>query len=329
MAINTPFLSDGFDFATLCEAVNAAPVSLGPVSRSMIFKDKPLLSTDVAIELLDNKITLVPNSLRGGPIVPSPITGRSKVTLRTAHLKLSATMMADSWMGRTGFGTGAPAQIEQEKMRILAEHRSDLESTIDYFKTRALAGQVLDASGSVIADLHSEFGIVQHTVDCQLDVSTTSVVNKIISARRMAEQELGKAFASGWIVFASAEFLDALRSHASVEGAMAGWSAASQMIADVRTGELAVGGARFIEVPNKAGATYIEAGSAFLVPEGVQDLFVCGFGPADFIESVGMEALPIYAKSEELPMGRGLTIESQSNPMPWVSRPKSVIKLSA
>ncbi len=327
---NTPFsLSDGFNFAELCNAVNDVAVSLGPVSRSGLFKDKPLISTDIALEILDNQLHLVQNSLRGGVVKPSPITNRSLVKFSTAHLKTNAVLMADAWLNRQGFNTGMPAFIESEKMRILGEHRHDLEASIDFMKTRALAGQVLDAAGNVIVDLHAEFGIVQHVVDCTLDVATTNVANKLIAARRLAEAELGAAFASEWTCFASLEFLDAMRSHASIEAGLAGWSAASTMLADIRSGELVVSGIKFVEVGNRAGATFITAGDAYLCAEGVNDLFVCGFGPGDYVEAVGMEALPIYAKSEELAMGRGLTIESQSNPMPWCSRPKSVIKLSA
>lgn len=325
----TSLLSDGFDYVSLCTALNAAPVALGPVSKSDLFRDEPCQSTEVAIELIDSKLTLVQSSLRGGPTRPHPITGRSMVKLPVPHLKVSSTMLADSWVNRTGYGTATPASVHTERARILAEHRSNLEATIDYHKTKALQGQILDADGALMVDLHAEFGIIQHVVDFALDVSTTSVVNKITAARRLSETELGSAFASGWICFASPEFMDAIRDHASVKDALAGWTGASTMLADVRSGELVIGGAKFVEVGPRASKVYINSGDAFLCPQGTVDLFKCALAPADYIEAIGSEGLPLYSKAQELALGKGLVIESQANPLPFVTRPKTVIRLTA
>lgn len=323
-------LTNDFAFSTLVEGVNAAPVSLGPVAASGLFDDRPGTSTDIAIELIDNNLTLVKSSLRGGPGDLHPATGRELVKLKAPHLRTSSTMLADAWQNRTGFNQGgAPANVLQERDRILREHRMRLEGTLDYYKARALAGEIRDADGSLMVDLLSEFGVSQLTVDCDLDVPATVVVNKIIAARRLAEAELGMAYAKSWVAFADAGYMDALRAHPSVAAAVEGWAAAAILLVDHRAGDLVIGGVRFVEVPNRAGRTYIDAGTAVLCPEGVPDLFVCQFAPADYVESVNEMALPFYAKAHELPFNRGLILESQTNPVPIVSRPRAVIKLTA
>lgn len=323
-------LSSDFEFMTLCKGINDAPVSLGPVSNSGLFKDQPCQSTKIGIEQVDNVLTLIRASLRGGIGDMHPSTGRTLIQLTAPHLRTSSTMLADSWQDRTGFNQqGAPANVLQEKDRIQAEHRMRIEATIDFQKTRALAGQILDADGSVMIDLLAEFGVVQQTIDCGLDTPTTNVANMIIAARRLSEAALGMAAAGSWIAFADAQFIDALRAHASVEAAVAGWQAASVLSADHRDGALVVGGVKFIEVSNRAGKTYIDAGTALLCPEGVPDLFVTNFAPADYIEATNMEALPLYCKAHELAFGRGLVLESQANPLSLCTRPRAVIKLTA
>jgi hypothetical protein len=326
----TTFLNGDFSYGTLTNAVNSAPVAVGPVSKSELFELNPIGSTSLGLELIDDQISLIQSSLRGGIGDMHPHTNRSMVKLSTSHIRTTATMLADSWLNRIGFAQGGtPANVLQERDRVLREMRSRIDTTMDYMKTRALNGQVLDADGSVIVDLFAEFGQTQQVVECELGTAITNLANKITSARRLAESALGMAYPSDWVIFASAQFIDAVRSHASFETAVAGWSAASALIDDHRAGTIIVSGAKMIEVPNIAGKTFIEAGSAFLAPMGVPGLCVTSFGPADYIESIGELGLPLYAKAEELPMGRGLVIESQSNPISVISRPRAIIKLNA
>ena len=244
-------LNNDFSFAALTNAVNSAPVSFGPVSKSSLFELKPIASTDVGLELIDDNITLIQTSQRGGIADQHPHTNRSLVKLKTSHIRTTATMLADSWLNRAGFAQGGtPANVLQERDRVLREMRGRVDATMDYQKTRALNGQILDADGSVILDLFAEFGVTQHVVECELGTAITNLGNKITAARRLSESALGMAFATDWVIFASAQFIDAVRTHNSFENAVTGWSAASALIDDHRAGTIIVAGARMIEVPN-------------------------------------------------------------------------------
>lgn len=324
------FLNGDFSYGTLTNGVNSAPVAVGPVSKSELFELNPIASTELGLELIDDQISLIQTSLRGGIGDMHPHTNRSMVKLTTSHIRTTATMLADSWLNRSGFAQGGtPANVLQERDRVLREMRARIDATMDYQKTRALNGQILDADGSVIVDLFAQFGQSQQVVECELATASTRMVSKIVAARRLSEAALGMAYASDWVIFASAQFMDAVREHPSFELATAGWSAATALTDDHRAGSLVVAGCRMIEVSNIAGKTFIEAGSAFLAPVGVPGLCVTSFGPADYIEAIGELGLPIYSKAEELPMGRGLVIESQSNPISVISRPRAIIKLNA
>ncbi|WP_420801183.1 major capsid protein [Pseudomonas brassicae] len=67
---------------------------------------------------------------------------------------------------------------------------------------------------------------------------------------------------------------------------------------------------------------------ARLVPEGVSDLFLSIYAPADYIETVNTEGLPYYSKIEEMPFGKGIDGEAQSNPLHICTRPRAVIRLA-
>ena len=326
----TTLLNNDFSFNTLVEGINSAPVSNGPVMQSNLYGLNPIASTDVSLELINDELTLIPTSLRGSIGDLHPITNRSMLNLKTSHVRTSRTMLADSWISRAGFNQGGtPANVLVERDRVLAEMSARIRVTHEYMATRALNGQVLDSDGSVIVDLFAEFGQTQSVVECDLDVSTTNLANKIVAARRLAEAALGVAFASEWTLFCSAQFIDGARAHASYEAATAGWSAATALTSDHRDGAVVVAGVRMVECPNMAGKTFIDAGAAFLCPMGVTGLATMHFGPANYNEAVGELGLPIYAKAEEISLGKGIIIEAQSNPIPVISRPRAIVRLNA
>lgn len=70
----------------------------------------------------------------------------------TPQLRINAANIAASWQGRTGFNQkSVPAEMLQERDRILAEHRRRIEGTIDYHMSRALGCLVLDADLELVA----------------------------------------------------------------------------------------------------------------------------------------------------------------------------------
>lgn len=67
---------------------------------------------------------------------------------------------------------------------------------------------------------------------------------------------------------------------------------------------------------------------AYAVPQGVTDLFISRFAPANYWETVNTIGVPYYAKIEPLEMNKGVNIEAQSNPLNLCTRPAAVIKLT-
>ena len=73
---------------------------------------------------------------------------------------------------------------------------------------------------------------------------------------------------------------------------------------------------------------FIADDTAYMIPEGVPDLFVTNYAPADSMETANTIGLPYYAKQEPKPMNKGIDIESQSNPISICTRPSAIAKLT-
>jgi hypothetical protein len=90
------------------------------------------------------------------------------------------------------------------------------------------------------------------------------------------------------------------------------------------------GGCTFERYRGRVGDIgYVADDEAWAVPEGVSELFITRFAPADYMETVNTNGLPYYAKQELMDFGKGVELEAQSNPIHLCTRPKAVIKLTA
>ena len=66
---------------------------------------------------------------------------------------------------------------------------------------------------------------------------------------------------------------------------------------------------------------------ALLIPEGVPDLYISVFAPADYMETVNTQGIPYYSMIEPLPFNKGMAGEAQSNPLHLCTRPRAQILL--
>lgn len=318
-----------FDAATLDTEINAVPYVPTSIGARGLFKDDPLDTTEVYIEVTDLGITVLPVTPRGSPGNVNTRTGRHVVKLTLPRIQVRDALLADSWQNRRGFGEASSlATIERERNRVLESMRGKVETTIEWHSARALAGQVINPDASVVVDLLSEFGVVQNTHNMVLGTTTTNVANQLVAAKRKSEAEVGAAQPKSWVAFCSASFIDAVRAHPSVETFLAGWSAATALRDDVRD-SFPVAGVTLVEVRNAAGVTFIEDGAAYLCPEGIPGLFMRYFGPADYTDTVNREALPLYARAFAMPFDRGWHLEAQANALSVCRRPRAVVKLLA
>ncbi|WP_349569399.1 major capsid protein [Azotobacter salinestris] len=325
------FNDDAFSVASLTAAINEQPHQPGRIGSLGLFQEEGVTTTTVTVEYNQGGLSLVPVGERGKPVSPQERDSRKIRSFTVPHLKRNDTVLADAIQNLRAFGTESDVESVQNvvNQRLVRMNR-DLDSTIEFHRVGAIKGKVLDADGqSVIYDLYDEFGIAQQVVSLALANGSTNVRNKILEAVRASEDQLGAVAVSGYRIFFGRTLFDAFTGHAKVEAAWERWNEGEMLRNDPRGGFL-FGGAFCEQYRGKVGSqAFIEDDAAYLVPEGVADLFITRFAPADYTETANTMGLPKYAKQELLRMGRGVEVEAQSNPLNLCTRPGAIIKLTA
>ena len=323
------FNDDAFSLASLTAAINETPHVPGRIGALGLFSEQGVTTTTVMVEHQSGLLRLVQSQPRGAS---GQVVGAEKRKMRSfivPHLPQRDSIRADEIQNVRAFGSENEVQAVQTVVNNrLASARRNLDATIEYHRLGAIKGLILDADGEPIYDLFDEFGIDQQTHAMALATAGTDVLGKVVAAKRLAEDELGGAMVTGYRAFCGAGFFDAFVGHAKVKEAYQRWQDGELLRSDNRGGFM-FGGVMWEEYRGKVGNTdFIGADEAYLVPEGVPDLFITRFAPADYMETVNTNGLPYYAKTEPQPFNKGVDLEAQSNPLNLCSRPRAVIKLT-
>ena len=325
------FNDDAFSVVSLTKAIEDTPFVPGRVGQLGIFSEEGVSTTSISIEKIGSTVSLVPAASRGSSGRPMGNDKRQMIPFTATHLPQRASILADEVQNLRAFGSETEVETAQRLMnRKLAKMRRDLDTTIEYQRIGAIKGSILDSDGTTeLLNLHTAFGTSVTSHNLVLGTAGTPVRNKVIEARRKMEAALGGLTYSGARVLCSASFFDALVGHAKVEAAFDRYMNGEFLREDQRGG-FYFAGVFWEEYRGQVGATkFIADGEAWMVPEGVPDLFVTNYAPADYMETVNTLGQAYYAKQEPKDFNKGIDVETQSNPIHICTRPAVPVKLLA
>lgn len=325
------FNDDAFSVVSLTKAIEDTPFVPGRVGQLGIFSEEGVSTTSISIEKVGSTVSLVPAASRGSSGRPMGNDKRQMIPFTATHLPQRASILADEVQNLRAFGSETEVETAQRLMnRKLAKMRRDLDTTIEYQRIGAIKGSILDSDGTTeLLNLHTAFGTSVTSHSLVLGTAGTLVRNKVIEARRKMEAALGGLTYSGARVLCSASFFDALVGHSKVEAAFDRYMNGEFLREDQRGG-FYFAGAFWEEYRGQVGATkFITDGEAWMVPEGVPDLFVTNYAPADYMETVNTLGQAYYAKQAPKDFGKGIDVETQSNPIHICTRPAVPVKLLA
>ena len=325
------FNDDAFSVVSLTKAIEDTPFVPGRVGQLGIFSEEGVSTTAVYIEKVGSTVSLVPAASRGSSGRPMGNDKRQMIPFTATHLPQRASILADEVQNLRAFGSETEVETAQRLMnRKLAKMRRDLDTTIEYQRIGAIKGSILDSDGTTeLLNLHTAFGTSVTSHNLVLGTAGTKVRNKVIEARRKMEAALGGLTYSGARVLCSASFFDALVGHAKVEAAFDRYMNGEFLREDQRGG-FYFAGVFWEEYRGQVGANkFIADGEAWMVPEGVPDLFVTNYAPADYMETVNTLGQAYYAKQEPKDFNKGIDVETQSNPIHICTRPAVPVKLLA
>ncbi len=328
MSVWNAFDSDAFSLQSLTAAINKAAYQPDIIASLGLFEEQGIPDTTAVLEEQDGVLSLVSVAPRNGVGQPVMDGGRTARAFKIPHLPERATIMADEVQGVRAFGSESGASsVEIKRNERLAIMRANLEYTLESHRLAAIQGNFIDANGASVS-LATTFGVVAATpVSFALGTDTTKILGKCADVLGGIEDGLGGSPFTGVTVLCGKTFWSSLIDHPKVKDAVVGWQAAQTLRNDARLA-LTYGGLNFVRYRGTS-AVKVADGEAWAVPTGVAGLAITRFAPANYIETVNTIGLPFYAKAAADPMGKGVEIEAQSNPLNLITRPAAIVKLTA
>jgi len=330
------FNNDAFGAVQLTEAINERPFVPSFLRDMGLFNAYGVRTTSVALEQKGTSINLVSTTPRGAP--PSERT-RDQRTLRhlaVPHLAREATVYADQVQGVRSFGSENTLEtVQGVVMEEVGLVGSEIDLTEENLMLGAIQGKLVDADGTtVISDFFTELGVSEPAaVNFALGTTTTKVRSKCTEIIRT----MAKAMKAGGLQFrvmglASDGFFDSLINHSDVKAAYERWQSGAALRQDYTYQSFPFAGIDFYNYRGSDdGAVAIPAGECRFFAIGVPNLFRVAYAPADRTMTVNTVGLPRYVlpNMEDTGNGRYQKFEVQANPLPYCTRPQTLLKGTA
>ena len=334
--ILNPFDTDAFNLVSLTKAINILPNNYGRVRELGLFPDRGVTTRTVIVEEQNGVLNLLPTLPVGSPGTQNRMGKRKIRSLTIPHIPLDDVILPSEYDGVRSFGSETQVETLASIMnKHLQTAKNKFGITLEHLRMGALKGIILDADGSTLYNLYTEFDITPKTVDFALDDPDTIVREKCFEVLRYLEDNLKGEVMSGVRALVSAEFFDDLVAHDSVKEVYQNTLAAIQALGgDIRKG-FTFAGITFEEYRGTATDAegtvrrFIAEGEGHVFPMGTTESFETIYAPADFLETANTIGMPLYAKQEARKFNRGVDLHAQSNPLPICYRPAILIKLTA
>ncbi|MBR0717863.1 major capsid protein [Bradyrhizobium liaoningense] len=340
------FTGDAFSLTSLTAAINEidhVPQRAGVLAFADEKVTKPISTTSIAIERVEQSLELVQTMPRGAPAEKERADKRNVQKFEVPHLITSDTIYADSVQNVRAFGTNDLAvTVESKVNEVLTKMSRRLDLTLENHRLGALKGQIIDADGvTVLTDLFEDFGFLNsdglaqpETFDFELDSLATTGSNiriKSQEVKRFMTRHAKVVLPSDALIwaFVGDDFFDRLISRQDVKEAWIGTDAAATMLGgNWAHGVFEFGGIfwenyRGTDDGTTVGINSDEARFFFV---NTPELYVNAFAPADYIDTVNTPGLPKYARSAPDRMGKFVELEAQSNPLPLCVQPATLCR---
>ena len=331
------FNNSAFTWMEMTDSINVVPNKYGRLQQIGLFTRRGVTTRTVSINIEQGTLNLLPTRPVGGtPTLGTMAKGKIK-SFTVPHIPHDDQVLAQDVQGVLGAaalrGDGTGLKSVQELVNEkLATMRAKHDITLEYLRWGAVSGIILDADGSVILNLFTDFGLTEKVIDFELDVDTTDVAAKVMELKTWMEDNLFGEQMNGIRVFASPTFFSALIKHPAIKEYLTQFRGTARLGEDYRNA-FEYMGVIFEQQSGRASDIdgnvhkFVADGTARAVPLGTE-IFKTYDAPADFNEAVNTPGLPIYAKQKTTDFERGIRIHTQSNPLPLALRPQLLVKLT-
>jgi len=327
-----PFLNDAFNMVALTAAVNRVPNAYGRIGQLNLMPPEGIRTRTIIIEELNGVLNLLPTMPVGAPATLGTQAKRKVRSFVIPHIPHEDVVLPDEVQGIRAFGSENELEALSALIaRKLTTMRAKMDITLEHLRAGALKGVILDADGSTLYDLCSEFGVAAKSINFALGTAGTEVITKCLEVKRHIEDTLRGEFMTGIMCLCSQGFFDALTTHPKVKEAYSRWQQGQLLFSDNRT-NFTFGGITFEEYRGQATdiagtvRKFIADDEAHFFPLGTATTFRTYFAPADFNETANTIGLPLYAKQAPRKFERGTDLHCQMNALPLCMPPEMLVK---
>lgn len=334
------FNQDAFGVTQLTDAINNIPFVPGLAGQVIDWNERGVTTTSIMIEEQDGVLKLLNPTPRGGPGETKAKDKRRARSLLIPHYQHDDGINADEVQGVRAFGSETEVQsvMPMVNSRLADAVSLVLDPTLEYQRLGAVKGLILNADGSTLYDLFTEFGVSQESeIDFDLDNASPAsgaLRKKCASAVRLIADNLGGVSYVGVSAFCGDAFFDDLLAHKEVVESYKNTPMASVLRdgyilpnGNKMAGMFEFGGILWMNYRGKNGSSaMVDTDKCHIFPVGTPGLFRTVYAPADYMETVNTIGLPRYAKQWLSPNGKRIEMESQSNPLSYCTRPRVLLK---
>lgn len=314
-------------------AVEHVPFVPGQIRNLNLFEGEPISELVAGFEYDKGTISLIPNTPRG----KTNYADRDYRALRylgVPHYPYTDKVYADELMKKRPLPGQSKAQLAQAEIdRRMRRGFASIDATLEFQMSGALSGKILNSDGSVMYNLFTEFNVSEPTaIDFALSNAGTSISTRCRAVCNQIEDAVGGMMPQGVVALCGSTWFDAFISHPKVEQAYLYFASQNGMNPnreDLRYAGFYFHGITFYQYRGTvSGQPFVPAAEAKAFPVGVPGLFKTFFAPANYLESVGTDGLPRYAKLVPSLNNSFVDLEMQSNPLSICTIPEAVRRLT-
>ena len=347
----TRTLSNGMKMTDWTEEVNEVANQYGLFNGKGLFSGQGLSQTSLIFDKNTITTTLIAQSSRKANTTTWG-TDRVMATfaLSIPYFNHKDAIFPDDVQGWRKSGT--PDQAE-DLGSVIADKIEDMRAVADqtreYMKIQAIKGLTKDAAGTTIADMFTEFGVSQNTIDFATGTAATKIDNKVSELKRYVAKNAKAGGAIGAIECAvSPEFFDAMVTHPQVREAYLYYTAnvnpnRDDMAMYERWGVVDTFRYKGIlfysydaEFTLPAGTTERAFGTTdsaitkqegYSIVSGMRGLYRAYFGPQNTLSGANAVGSEMYLSQYRDPKDKYIDLELEMSPLYILMKPLVSVKL--
>ena len=345
MAI-TRSLSNGRKVTDWTDDIVNLPTLSGVVNGMNLFKERGTAATSITFTRDNRDYTLLPANDRR---LRDQSAGKKRTydtfALALPYFNHKDTLTTEDvleyreWNDPNNQMSVARAQAAAvEDMRIRGDQSKE------YMKLSALKGVTVDPSGNTLADMFTEFGESQDSVDFLLGTAGTDVTAKIHAVIRACDANNRSGLSINMpVVLCGNTFFDKLVSHADVEAAYLQYlNAGTQRLRDnlfdfttsgaipsfEHRGMIFINYAPSFALPDGTTGTPIGASDGYVIHSQARDLYRGYNGPPNKFSKIGQPGAPMYLYEWMQDRDNGLDFELEMAPLYFMTNPLMSVKVT-